>query len=108
MRIWRRSARGVPSRPRYPRPCDAWRNWAGDQACSPAVFERPVGGGGGGALGRAADAKHTVRVAGSGHSFSEAVLTNDTLMSLDAMDRVLDVDRESGLVRVQAGIGLRR
>ena len=86
----------------------AWRNWAGDQTCTPAVFERPcstsevVD-----ALERAANAKHTVRVAGSGHSFSEAVLTSHTLMSLAAMDRVLDVDRESGLVRVEAGIGLR-
>jgi L-gulono-1,4-lactone dehydrogenase len=86
----------------------AWRNWAGDQACSPAVFERPrsvaevVD-----ALGRAARAKHTVRVAGAGHSFSEAVLTNDTLMSLEGMNRVLDVDRESGLVQVEGGISLR-
>ena len=86
----------------------AWRNWAGDQACSPAVIERPgsvaevVD-----ALGRAAGARHTVRVAGAGHSFSEAVLTNDTLMSLERMNRVLGVDRESGLVRAQGGIALR-
>ena len=47
-----------------------------------------------------------MRVAGAGHSFTDAVLTDGTLLSLDRMDRVLDVDRSSGLVRVQAGITL--
>ena len=47
-----------------------------------------------------------MRVAGSGHSFTGAVLTGDTLLSLERMNRVLDADPESGLVRVEAGIGL--
>jgi len=86
----------------------AWRNWAGDQACSPAAVARP----GSAAevveaLDRAAGARYKVRVAGAGHSFSEAVLTDGMLISLERMKRVLDVDRDSGLVRVQAGIALR-
>lgn len=82
-----------------------WRNWSREQACIPAVLERPrsteevVA-----AVVRAAEAGHTVRVAGAGHSFTDAVLTDGTLLSLDAMDRVLDVDRATGRVRVQAGI----
>ena len=80
-----------------------WRNWAGDQACTPAAFERP---------GRVEDVAEIVtrsdqvRVAGAGHSFTDAVLTDGTLLSLERMDRVVDVDRSSGLVRVQAGITL--
>jgi len=58
------------------------------------------------AVGAAAEAGHTMRVAGAGHSFTEAVLTDGTLLSLDRMSRVLEVDRASGLVRVQAGITL--
>jgi len=56
------------------------------------------------ALERAAGAGHTVRVAGAGHSFSELVPTDGALLVLDRMNRVLDVDRSSGLVRVEAGI----
>ena len=48
-----------------------------------------------------------VRVAGAGHSFSEAVLTDGMLLSLDRMDRVLDIDGSAGMVRVQGGITLR-
>ena len=55
---------------------------------------------------RAAAAGQVVRVAGAGHSFNDAVVTDGTLLSLDAMDRVLDVDRATGRVRVQAGIRL--
>ena len=49
-----------------------------------------------------------VRVAGAGHSFSGGVPTDGTLLSLERLDRVLDVDRASGLVRAEAGIGLHR
>ena len=86
-----------------------WVNWSRTQRCSPAVLERPgtraevVG-----ALERAAAAGRTVRVAGSGHSFTAGVLTDGTLLSLDRMGRVLDVDPESGLARVEAGISLDR
>ncbi|HEU4701883.1 MAG TPA: D-arabinono-1,4-lactone oxidase [Conexibacter sp.] len=82
-----------------------WRNWAGDQRCEPAAFERPgtvaeiVA-----ALERAAAAGQRVRVAGSGHSFTDAACTDGRLLSLERMDRVLDVDRASGLVRVEGGI----
>src|SRR6202030_121043 len=45
-----------------------------------------------------------VRVAGSGHSFSDIACTDGLMLSLERLDRVLDVDRETASVRVQAGI----
>src|SRR5215208_1605391 len=84
-----------------------WVNWARNARCEPAVIERPgsraevIA-----AVGRAAAAGRTVRVAGSGHSFTDGVLTDGTLLSLSRMGRLLDVDPESGLARVEAGITL--
>jgi L-gulonolactone oxidase len=49
----------------------------------------------------------TLRVAGAGHSFTDTVLTNGIVLSLDRMNRVLEIERDSGLVRVEAGITLR-
>ena len=84
-----------------------WRNWSGEQACLPARTALPrstaeVAE----EVRRAGAAGHVVRVAGAGHSFTDAVVTDGTLVSLDLMHDVLDVDRASGLVRVQAGIRL--
>src|ERR1700704_323832 len=85
-----------------------WRNWAGDERCLPAAVEHP------GSLEelaraivRAGEAEQRVRVAGAGHSFSDVACTDGMLVRLDRMARVLDVDRSSGLVRVQAGITIR-
>jgi L-gulono-1,4-lactone dehydrogenase len=82
-----------------------WRNWAGDQHCAPVERVRPrtredVAA----AVARAAEAERTVRAVGAGHSFSDIALTNGLHVSLDALDAVIDADRDSGLVRVQAGI----
>ncbi|MBO0856430.1 MAG: FAD-binding protein, partial [Nocardia sp.] len=57
-------------------------------------------------LAAADTAGHSVRVAGSGHSFTDAVLTDGTLLRLSRLNRILDVDRDSGLVRVEAGATL--
>jgi L-gulonolactone oxidase len=59
------------------------------------------------ALAFARRAGQTVRVAGSGHSFSALVPTDGTLISLEHMNRVLDVDTATGLVQVEAGITIR-
>ena len=84
-----------------------WRNWAGDQRCRPAAIERPrdrdelIA-----AVRRAREAGHSVRVAGSGHSFSDIALGDGVLLCLDRLDRVLATDPERGLVKVEAGIVL--
>jgi FAD-linked oxidoreductase len=86
-----------------------WVNWSLTQRCEPAVLERPgsraevVA-----ALERAAAAGRGVRVAGAGHSFTDGVLTDGTLLSLERMDRVLDVNAASGFARVEGGITLHR
>ena len=87
---------------------ELWRNWAGDQRCAPELVERPgseeeVAA----AIGRAAGAGRAVRVAGAGHSFSDIVLTDGHLLSLDRMNRVLGGDAATGLAEVEAGISIR-
>ncbi len=85
-----------------------WRNWARDQRCTPARIERPE------SLGelsdvvrRAADDGLTVRAAGSGHSFTDIACTGGVMVDVSKMNRLLEVDPESGLAKVEAGIGLR-
>jgi FAD-linked oxidoreductase len=85
-----------------------WRNWAGDERCRPAAIERPGSVAEIVAALECAAAQHQrVRVVGSGHSFSDIALTDGRLLALDRMARLLDVDRSTGLVRVQAGITIR-
>ena len=84
-----------------------WSNWTGDQTCRPAAFERPRDRAElAQALERARENHWTVRVAGAGHSFGDNVLTDGLLLSLDHLDRIVDVDTDSGHVRVEAGIRL--
>ncbi len=83
---------------------EIWRNWTGDQSCEPAEIVHPrsreelseV-------IGRASAAGRRVSVAGSGHSFTEAALTDGTLIGIEALSGVIDADRSSGLVRVGGG-----
>jgi FAD-linked oxidoreductase len=83
---------------------DEWANWAGDQRCRPARVMAPHSREElAEAVGAAAAAGEKVSVTGSGHSFTEAAMTDRTMLRLDALRGVLDADRESGLVRVGAG-----
>ena len=85
-----------------------WSNWAGDQRCRPARIVAPRSREElAEAVGAAASAGEKVSVTGSGHSFTEAAMTEATMLRLDALSGVLDADRESGLVRVGAGTVLR-
>jgi L-gulono-1,4-lactone dehydrogenase len=86
-----------------------WRNWAGDQQCAPAAIEtartlEELQA----AIVRARKAGRPVRAAGSGHSFTDIACTDGQLLRLERMNRVLEVDRESGLVKVEGGIALNR
>jgi L-gulonolactone oxidase len=84
-----------------------FRTWSGEHDCRAAVVARPRTVEEVAAAVRAAQAAgRRVRVAGAGHSFSPLVPTDGMLLRLDALDRVLEVDRERGLARVQAGIRL--
>lgn len=86
---------------------NSWVNWAGDQRCAPATYAAPHSLDDlAELLARAEAAEHTVRVAGAGHSFTDTVLTDGTLLRLSRLNRILRVDRKSGLVRVEAGATL--
>src|SRR3954471_10042020 len=81
-----------------------WVNWAGDQSCRPARILRPRSRDElAEAVAAAAEAGEKVRVAGSGHSFTEAALTEGTMVRLEGLSGIEDADRESGLVRVGGG-----
>jgi len=81
-----------------------WDNWAGDQTCRPAEIARPANREElAKAVVTAAAAGRKVSVAGSGHSFTEAALTDGTMLRIEALKGVLDADCASGLVRVGAG-----
>jgi L-gulono-1,4-lactone dehydrogenase len=56
------------------------------------------------AIVRAGREGSRVRAVGAGHSFSDVALSDGTLIVLDRLGELLDVDRDSGLVRVQGGI----
>ncbi len=81
-----------------------WVNWAGDQRCRPAadlhprnrdeLAER---------IAAAAASGRRVSVAGSGHSFTEAAMTEETMVHVEALSGVLDADPSSGLVQVGGG-----
>jgi FAD-linked oxidoreductase len=79
-----------------------WSNWAGDQICSPASRVEPESEA---ELVAALDGARHVRVAGSGHSFTDIALTDGLQVSLRRMNHVLSAD--GTLVRVQGGIRLR-
>ena len=85
-----------------------WRNWAGDQHCVPAAIERP------GSVQelqeivkRAAERGQQVRAAASGHSFTDTACTDDVMVRLDRMNRVVEVDPDAGLAKVEGGVVIR-
>lgn len=81
-----------------------WVNWAGDQACRPARIAKPRNRDElAETIAASAAAGRKVRVAGSGHSFTETALTEGTMIDAGALSGVLDADRDSGLVRVGGG-----
>ncbi len=81
-----------------------WVNWAGDQRCRPARLVRPrTRDELAEAIASAAAAGQKVKVAGSGHSFTEAAMTEGTMVDLGGLSGVIDADPGSGLVKVAGG-----
>jgi L-gulonolactone oxidase len=81
-----------------------WRNWAGDQVCRPRELVRPRDRDQlASAVGTAAAEGRAISVAGSGHSFTEAAMTDGTMIDLGALSGVIDADPASGLLRVGGG-----
>lgn len=81
------------------------RNWARNQRCVPASVHQPRSTGDVVRIvTNAVIAGERVKVIGAGHSFTDMAMTDGRLLSLDAMNKILDVDGCD--VRVQAGIRL--
>ncbi len=82
-----------------------WSNWAGDQLCTPAVLERPASIEElSAAILRARSNGSRVRAVGAGHSFSDIALSDGSLVVLDRLAEVIEVDPARGLVRAQGGV----
>ncbi|NNE12206.1 MAG: FAD-binding protein [Ilumatobacter sp.] len=85
------------------------RNWARNEACVPDALERPRSTDEVARLVRQAHADgRRVKAIGAGHSFTPAAMTGGLLLDLRDLDQLFEVDRSSELVRVGAGITLRR
>lgn len=82
-----------------------WRNWAGNVQAYPAARAAPADEGALAELMRTA--RGPIRAVGSGHSFTELVPTDGTLVSLDAMTGLVDHDAENHRATVRAGTRLR-
>src|SRR3954447_22062541 len=84
-----------------------WRNWSGEQRCRPMAMARPhTREGLISAVVASAEEGRRIKVAGSGHSFTPAALTDGTMVRIESLDRILEVDRAAGLVKAEAGITL--
>jgi L-gulonolactone oxidase len=86
---------------------ERWTNWSGEQRCAPERIERPASEDAvADAVRRAVAEGRRVRVSASGHSFTDIACTDEVMLRLDALDRVVSVAGE--LVEVEAGITLHR
>jgi len=80
-----------------------WTNWSERVVCEPAAIERPEREADLVELVAARAPDDTIRVAGSGHSFTDVVPTDDVLVSLENYTGVESVDTEAGRATVRAG-----
>jgi L-gulonolactone oxidase len=88
---------------------DRWRTWGHTKECRPAtieicssVLELAE------ELERARAAGQTVKVVGSGHSFTDIACTDGRLIEVAGLDRVLDVDPDACTATVEAGISIKQ
>ena len=87
-----------------PRPDGSWANWSGGQTSHPARWFVPANEDELVAAVRAHSG--TMRVVGSGHSFSPLVVTDDVLVSLDSLKGVAAHDPATVQATVWAGTRL--
>lgn len=90
---------GQAARPSTPR---RWQNWSGLQQATPSQWAMPASEAELQQLLRST--KGEVRPAGSGHSFTALVPTNATLVSLDRLASVVNIDKAAMTVTAQAGM----
>ncbi len=87
----------------------AWSNWSGSVTASPVSIETPATEEDLRAIvRRAAKEGRDVRVVGTGHSFTPVAATDGILVSLDAMQGLIDADRATGMATIWGGTKLHR
>ncbi len=81
-----------------------WRNWAGNLQAGAINIVHPTSEAEIVSLvRRAASEKETLRVVGSGHSFTPLCVTNGTLITLDGLQGVISIDQATQTARILAG-----
>ncbi|SOJ55333.1 L-gulono-1,4-lactone dehydrogenase [Mycobacterium simulans] len=84
-----------------------WRNWPGEQVCTPSTIARPTSEGElVDVVARSAKRGERVRAVGSGHSFTDCACTDGVMIDMTGLQRVIDVDRANGLATVEGGAKL--
>jgi L-gulono-1,4-lactone dehydrogenase len=93
--------------PRAAATAAVWRNWAGNQTARPARIAAPRSAQEVADEVRRAGADGlTVRMAGTGHSFTPAAATDGVLLRPGGLTGIRSVEPEAGLVTVEAGCPL--
>ena len=86
---------------------ETWRNWARNQVARPLSIEAPETEDEVALLvARAAERGETVKVVGSGHSFTSAAVTDGRMLRVDRLKGIRSVDTDSMTVTVGAGTSL--
>ena len=86
-----------------------WRNWAGNVSAQPRRVAWPRSAAQvAGEVARAAADGLTVRMAGSGHSFTPVAVTDGVLLQPGGLSAIRSVDARAGLVTAEAGCPLHK
>jgi len=93
-------ASNASSNTKYP-----WKNWSGNQKCFPSQRIAPASVGELQTLIKTSHSK--IRAVGAGHSFSELVPTDETLLSIRRLSGLKDVNTENNTATIYAGSTLR-
>jgi FAD-linked oxidoreductase len=84
-----------------------WKNWAGNQTARPTSWLEPHDDQELAVQVRSALANgERIKVVGAGHSFTAIAVADETLLSLDKYNRLVDLDLANNQVTVHAGIRL--
>ena len=84
-----------------------WRNWAGNVTATPRRVASPGSAAEVAAeVTRAAEDGQTIRMTGSGHSFTPTAVTDGVLLRPDRLATIRSVDAAAGTVTVEAGCPL--